>query len=130
MDQIPDAKILVENQITDTLAKIRQAISSGLIIEFEETYEPPHETVVSYWGKALLELIGAYAKDGKIGLIVWVKDLKVHGKVVEEFWGKLSQKVYEELIGRIPDLKWASLEAYLFDSLDDLEKAALYGVEL
>jgi len=129
MTKIPDAKIIVEKQVAEALAKVRQTISNGLEIKFEETYEPPHESRVSYWGKAQLELIGAYAKDGKIAVLVWVKHWNFPERVKEEFWNRLCQRVHDELVKRIPDLKWFTLKAYFFDSLEDLEKAAFQGGE-
>jgi len=130
MDEIPDAKRIVENQIADALAKVRQSISSSTLINFEETYEPPNERGVLYWGKAVLEFIGAYAKDGQIAVLVWVRESEFPDQVIEEFWNMLSQRVYEELIKKVPDLKFFTLEAYFFDSLRDLEEAAIQGEEL
>jgi len=130
MDEIPDAKNIVENQVAEALVKVRQAIASGVLIHFEQTYEPELERGVSYWGEAELELIGAYAKDGKIAVLVWVKESDFPDQVVEEFWSMLWQKVYDELIKKVPDLKFFTLEAYFFDSLRHLEEAALQGGEL
>jgi len=129
MHEIPDAKKAVENQVSEALAKVRQAISSSLVVSFEQMYEPKGETGVSYWGEALVELIGAYAKDEKITVLTWVRHWSLPEQAMEEFWGRLTERVYEELVKRIPDLKWASLQAYFFDSLEDLEKAAFYGGE-
>jgi len=37
----------------------------------------------------------------------------------------LWQRVRDELVKRIPDLKYFTLEAYFYESLSDLEEAAL-----
>jgi len=124
MDEIQEAKIVVEEQVLETLAKIRQALVSGLTVKFEEAYEPQLDPGVSYWGEALVELIGAYVKGPKIALLVWVKHWDFHERAMEEFWSLLSQRLYEELTNRIPDLKWSSLEIHFLDSIEPLEKAA------
>jgi len=128
MDEIPDAKKVVENQVSEALSRVRQIIISESLIDFEKIHEP--EEGVSYWGTAVLELIGAYAKDGKIAVLVWVKESDFPDQVVEEFWNMLRQKVYDELTKKVPDLRFFALEAYFFDSLRDLEEAALQGGEL
>jgi len=127
MDEMPDAKSLIENQIAEALVKIRQTIAEGALIHFEQTYEPQHEQGVSYWGEAELELIGAYAKDRTIAVLVSVKDCEFPERVMEEFWKMLSQRVYDELVKRIPDLRYVALEAYFYESLSDLEEAAVEG---
>jgi hypothetical protein len=124
MNEIPEAKIVVEGQVIETLAKIRQALVSGLTMKFEETYEPQLDPGVSYTGEALVEFIGAYAKGPKIALLVWVKHWDFHERAMEQFWNMLSQRLYQELIKRIPDLKWSSLEVHFLDSIEHLEKAA------
>jgi hypothetical protein len=125
MIEIPDAKTIVESQLLETLAKVRQTVATGVTVEFGETYEPPLDTGVSYWGEALVELIGAYAKGPKIALLVWVKHWDFHERAMEEFWNMLSQRLYDELTDRIPDLKWSSLEIHFLDSIEPLEKAAI-----
>jgi hypothetical protein len=47
-----------------------------------------------------------------------------------EFWNMLGQRVQEELVKKIPDLKWSSLEVFFFDSLRELEEAAFLAEEL
>jgi hypothetical protein len=130
MNEVPDAKIVVENQIAEALIKVRQAIANGVLIHFEQTYEPELERGVSYWGKAELELIGAYAKDGTIAVLASVKECDFPERVTEEFWKMLWQRVRDELVKKIPDLKWFSLEAYFFESLEELEGAAFQGGEI
>jgi hypothetical protein len=73
MNEMPDAKIVLESQMLDALAKVRQTIATGVTLEFEENFEPPHDTGVSYWGEALVELIGAYVNGARIALLVWVR---------------------------------------------------------
>jgi hypothetical protein len=124
MNEIPDAKIVLESQMLDALAKVRQTIATGVTLEFEENFEPPHDTGVSYWGEALAELIGAYVNGARIALLVWVKRWDFPEPVVEELWNQLCQRLYEELASRIPDLKWFNLEIHFLDSIEDLEKAA------
>ncbi|MCJ7457240.1 hypothetical protein MUP07_10960 [Candidatus Bathyarchaeota archaeon] len=124
MNEIPDTKIVLESQLLDALAKVRQKIATGVTLEFEENFEPPHDTGVSYWGEALAELIGAYVNGARIALLVWVKRWDFHENALEEFWNLLSQRVYEALTHSIPDLKWSSLEIHLLDSIEDFERAA------
>jgi hypothetical protein len=129
MDENPDGKRVIENQVAEALTKVRQAIAERVTIQFETSYEPP-ETGASFWGKAEIELIGAYAKDGTIVVLSWVKDWQFPEQAMEEFWNMLGQRVQEDLVKKIPDLKWFSLEAYFFDSLEDLEQAAFQGGEI
>jgi len=124
MIEIPDAKTIVESQLLETLAKVRQTIATGVTLEFEETYESPHDTGVSYWAEALAELIAAYVKGAGIALLVWVKRWDFPEQAMEELWNKLTERLYEELTNRIPDLKWFSLEIHFLDSIEHLEKAA------
>jgi hypothetical protein len=124
MNEIPDAKIVLESQMLDALAKVRQTIANDMTVKFEETYEPPTEIGVSYGGEALVELIGAYAKASKITLLAWVKQWDFPEQAPEEFWNRLTERLYEELTKRIPDLKWSSLEVHFLDSIEDLEKCA------
>lgn len=124
MNEIPDAKIILEAQTLDALVKIRQTIADDMTVKFEETYEPPTEIGVSYSGEALVELIGAYAEASKITLLAWVKQWDFPEQALEEFWNRLTERLYEELTKRIPDLKWSSLEIHFLDSIECLEKSA------
>ena len=124
MIEIPDAKTIVESQLLQTLAKVRQSVAAGVTLEFEGTYEPPDDTGVSYWGEALVEFIAAYLKGTKIAVLVWVKRWDFPEQAMEELWNQLCQRLYEKLTSRIPDLKWFNLEIRLLDSIEPLEKAA------
>jgi hypothetical protein len=124
MSEIPDTKIVLVNQMLDTLEKVRQTIANGITVEFEETYEPPTEIGVSYSGDALIELIGAYAIAPKIMVLAWVKHWNFPEQAVDELWNKLCERLYEELNERVPDLRWFNLEVDFLDSIEDLEKVA------
>jgi hypothetical protein len=124
MNEIPDAEIILEGQTLDALAKVRQTIANDMTVKFEEIYECPNEIGVSYWGQALAELIGAYVKTSKITLLAWGKRCNFPGQAFQEFWDKLTERIYEELTNRVPDLKWSSLEIHFLDSIGNLEKAA------
>jgi hypothetical protein len=124
MNEIPDAEIVIVNQMLDALAKVRETIANGMTVKFEETYEPPTEIGVSYWGQALVELIGAYARASKIMLLAWVKQWDFPEQASEEFWTRIAERLYKELTSSVPDLKWFNLEIRLLDSIEDLEKAA------
>jgi hypothetical protein len=122
MNEIPDAEIILEGQTLDVLAKVRKTIADDMTVKFEETYEPP--IGVSYWGEALVELIGAYAKGPKIVVLTWVKHWVFPEQAMEELWNRLAERLHDELSNRIPDLKWSRLEIHFLDSIEDLEKAA------
>jgi ribosomal protein L29 len=124
MNEIPDAEIILEGQTLDVLAKVRQTIANDMTVKFEETYEPPHESNVSYWGEAFVELIGTYTKGPKIVVLAWVEHWDFAEQAAEDLWNKLTERLYEELTNRIPDLKWYLLEIRLLDSTEGLEKAA------
>jgi hypothetical protein len=66
--EIPTTPTIVESQMGEALTRVRRAISDGLVIKFGEDYSDPDEPGVSYWGDAVLELIGAYAKNGTIAV--------------------------------------------------------------
>lgn len=119
MNEIPDAQIILEGETLDALAKVRQTIANDMTVKFEETYEPPTEIGVSYWGEALVELIGAYVKGSKITLLAWVRHWDFPEQALEEFWNRLTERLYEELTKRIPDLKWSSLEVHFLDSIEE-----------
>lgn len=57
--EIPDARTIVESQLLETLAEVKQQIASGMTVDFKETYEPPPDGDVSYSGEAFVELLGA-----------------------------------------------------------------------
>jgi hypothetical protein len=110
----------------EALSEVRHEIANGFEVRFEETYEPPHESNVSYWGRALVELVGAYAREGSIVLLAWVKDRDFPDQVVDEFSKMLWQRILVELVKRIPDIKWVRLEGCFFDSVEDLKGGAFF----
>jgi len=129
MIEIPDAKTIVESQLLETLAEVKQQIASGMTVGFKEAYVSPLDRDISYPGEAVVRLFGAYPKVTKIAVLAWVTHLDFPKEVMEELSNKLVQRLYEELNNRIPDLKWVNLEIRFFDSVECLEKAAFLSQE-
>ena len=126
MSEIPDTQAILEAQMSEALSRVRHEIANGLVIKFEETYEPTDESSVSYGGRALVELVGAYFREGSIVMLVWIKDRDFPDQVIDEFSKMLWQRVRGELAKRIPDLKWMHLEGCFFNSVEDLERGAFF----
>lgn len=126
MSKIPDTQAILEAQMSEALSRVRHEIANGLTVKFEETYEPPDESNVSYSGRALVELVGAYARESSIVILAWIKDRDFPDQVIDEFSKMLWQRVQRELAKRIPDLKWMHLEGCFFDSVEDLERGAFF----
>jgi hypothetical protein len=126
MSEIPDTQAFLEAQMSEALSRVRHEIANGLTVKFEETYEPPDESNVSYGGRALVELVGAYVREGSIVMLAWIKDRNFPDQVIDEFSKMLWQRVRGELAKRIPDLKWMHLEGCFFDSVEDLERGAFF----
>jgi len=82
----------------------------------------------SYWGEAKLELIGVFAEDRTIVVLIWAKNWNFPEPVAEVFQAKLLKRIREKLISKIPELRRYPLEAFFFDSSKDLKKAGLQGV--
>ena len=126
MSEIPDTQTILEAQMSEALSRVRHEIANGLTVKFEETYEPPDESNASYEGRALVELVGAYVREGSIVMLAWIKDRDFPDQVIDEFSKMLWQRVRGELAKRIPDLKWMHLEGCFFDSVEDLERGAFF----
>jgi hypothetical protein len=122
MIEIPDAKTIVESQLLETLADVRQQIASGMNVDFKEPYVSLPDRDVSYPGEAVVQLLGAYPKVTKIAVLAWVTHLDFPEEAMEELSNKLAQRLCEELNNRIPDLKWFNVEIHLLDSIEDREE--------
>jgi hypothetical protein len=118
-----EIEIIKPEDVLSPTGRVSQ-VATGVTLEFEENFEPPHDTGVSYWGEALAELIGAYVRGQRIAVPAWVKHWDFPEHALEEFWNRLIEKLYEELTSRIPDLKWFNLEIYFLDTMDPVERAA------
>ena len=126
MSEIPGSRVIIDRQMSEALGTVRHAIADGITVEFEETYVPPDESGVSYWGRATVELVGAYLKDDAVAVLALAMDRRFPDQLMKEFCEMLGRRVREELVRRIPDLKWINLEGRFFDSPEELERNAFF----